>query len=303
MSWQPKARLEKLQYPWLEVSGVELAILRLDAIDPLISGNKWYKLRPHLLAARAAGSRYIASVGGAHSNHLHALAAAGKRFGFNSVGLLRGHEQDTPTVRDLQTMGMQLHWLGYEGYRQRHQPNFWLRWQNRYADLYPIDEGGLSLLSAQGCAVLVDAVRAQLASIGWTDYHGWWLGVGTGTTLAGLRIAEDAHREVYGALAVPADHGPAEQVSRLLREAGMPDQGYCLVEASRQGFARIDAELLSFMQESERSGRFFFEPVYTAKALLALRNQVSNGYLRGGTRLVFVHTGGLQGRRALPVSA
>jgi 1-aminocyclopropane-1-carboxylate deaminase/D-cysteine desulfhydrase-like pyridoxal-dependent ACC family enzyme len=85
----------------------------LDLIDPLISGNKWFKLRHHLLEARQAGSPGLISLGGNHSNHLHALAAAGKRFGFATAGLLRGHEQDTPTVRDLRALGMQLHWLGF----------------------------------------------------------------------------------------------------------------------------------------------------------------------------------------------
>src|SRR5690606_5740570 len=99
----------------------ELALLRLDLVDPLLSGNKWYKLAPHLTEARRLGAPGLISLGGAHSNHLHALAAAGARFGLASVGLLRGEPQDTPTVRDLAAFGMRLHWLGYAGYRQRHR--------------------------------------------------------------------------------------------------------------------------------------------------------------------------------------
>ncbi len=114
--WLPSAPLQTLALDWLSRAGVEVAVLRLDQIDPLISGNKWFKLAPHLAAAGEAGARGIISLGGAHSNHLHALAAAGKRFGFATVGLLRGHPQDTPTVLDLQGFGMQLHWLGYGGF-------------------------------------------------------------------------------------------------------------------------------------------------------------------------------------------
>jgi len=114
-NWLPQAPLEHLRLDWLSAAGIEVAILRLDQIDPLISGNKWFKLTEHLEAAERAGTEGIISLGGAHSNHLHALAAAGKRLGFATVGLLRGHAQQTPTVEDLQAFGMQLHWLGYSG--------------------------------------------------------------------------------------------------------------------------------------------------------------------------------------------
>jgi 1-aminocyclopropane-1-carboxylate deaminase len=85
----PIAPLQPLDFPWLTDAGVKVAILRLDLIDPLITGNKWFKLTHHFKAAKQAGATGVISLGGAHSNHLHALAAAGKRFGFPTVGLLR----------------------------------------------------------------------------------------------------------------------------------------------------------------------------------------------------------------------
>ena len=88
--WIPAAPLQALSFDWSVRAGVELAVLRLDLLDPLLSGNKWFKLRPHIEAAAAAGAYGLISLGGAHSNHLHALAAAGQRFGFATVGLLRG---------------------------------------------------------------------------------------------------------------------------------------------------------------------------------------------------------------------
>ena len=97
-TWLPQPTLERVNLDWLTHAGIEVAILRLDRIDPLISGNKWFKLIEHLQTADHAGAEGIISLGGAHSNHLHALAAAGKRFGFSTVGLLRGHPQETPTV-------------------------------------------------------------------------------------------------------------------------------------------------------------------------------------------------------------
>lgn len=292
--WSPEPPLHSLDLDWLTRAGVEVAALRLDLIDAQISGNKWYKLKPHLQNAAAAGRAGVMTLGGAHSNHLHAVAAAGARFGFPTVGLLRGEPCDTPTVRDLQMFGMRLHWLGYGGYRARLQDDFWISWRECYPDLHPVPEGGGGLAGAHGCMELVEQARWQLPPLGWADYHGWWLAAGTGTTLAGLVLAESGQRPVHGALAVPDDHG----VSRRLEALGLSPHAYRLHSASRRGFARLDDELLHFLHDTERACGLPLEPLYTAKALLALRQQVDAGKVPVGTRLIFVHTGGLQGRRA-----
>lgn len=288
--------MHPVKLPWLDAAGVELACLRLDLVDPLVSGNKWFKLAPYL--EQAAGAQGVISLGGAHSNHLHALAAAGQRFGFATVGLLRGEAQRTPTVDDLQRMGMQLHWLGYGGYRARHQPDFWAPWLARYRGFQAVGEGGLGLFGAKGCSVLVAMAEAQLATIGWRDFDAWWLAAGTGTTLAGLVLGEQ-RRAVFGALAVPSDHGVAGQVASLLDEAGETQRRYRLIDAARGGFARLDEELRQFIQDTERASGWPLEPVYTGKALMALREFCESGQLARGSRLIFIHTGGLQGRRAL----
>lgn len=287
--WLPQAPLEPSQLDWL--NGVEVAVLRLDRIDPLISGNKWFKLTGHLAQAQQAGASGIISLGGAHSNHLHALAAAGKRFGFATVGLLRGHPQDTPTVFDLQAFGMHLHWLGYGGYRARHDPDFWLPWRERYPHLHPVPEGGGAMTGAMGCGVLLEQVRTQLHTLGWADYDAWWLAAGTGTTLAGLVLAEAGGHPVFGAMAVPDDHGVAQNVQAIVQG------GYELLDASRGGFAKVDQPLLEFIALTEQSCGVPLEPLYTGKALLALKQQIEAGRFAPGTRLIFVHTGGLQGRR------
>jgi 1-aminocyclopropane-1-carboxylate deaminase len=295
--WLPQAPLVSLHLGWLTNAGIEVAILRLDQIDPLISGNKWFKLIEHLKAADRIGAKGIISLGGAHSNHLHALAAAGKRFGFRSVGLLRGHPQETPTVKDLQAFGMQLHWLGYGGYRARHEPDFWLPWQAQYPDLHPVPEGGGGLQGAKGCMPLRTMVSEQLSGLGWSDYDGWWLACGTGTTLAGLVLAEAGEHPVYGALAVPDDHGVAQQVESIVQEAGFQNRAYEWFDASRGGFAKVDPLLLEFIDQTEQASGIPLEPLYTGKALLALKQQVEAGRFESGTRLIFIHTGGLQGRR------
>jgi 1-aminocyclopropane-1-carboxylate deaminase len=200
-------------------------------------------------------------------------------------------------VQDLQAFGMALHWLGYGGYRARHEPGFWQPWQARYPDLQPVPEGGGGLPGARGCMPLKTMVSEQLNALGWNDYHGWWLACGTGTTLAGLVLAEAGEHPVYGALAVPDDHGVAQQVQRIVQEAGLVGATYELIDASRGGFAKVDPLLLEFIERSEQASGIPLEPLYTGKALLALKQQVEAGRFARGTRLIFIHTGGLQGRR------
>ena len=292
--------LHLLDLPWLQKAHVQVAVLRLDLLDPELSGNKWFKLAHHFDAARELGARGFISLGGPHSNHLHALAAAAKRSGMGCVGLLRGRPQQTVTIEDLQRFGMELHWLGYGGYRERHRSDFFEAWRERYPGYYCVPEGGGGLAGAKGCVPLVAHVRSRLAGIGWDGYEGWWLAAGTGTTLAGLVIgeAQQASRTVHGALAGPPSHGVADVVSGLLQDAGAPNEGYRLVDASCGGFGRFDEPLARFMIETETLTGVPLEPVYTAKALMALRSSIQEGSLAPGARLIFIHTGGLQGRRA-----
>lgn len=297
--WRPEAPLQRIHLDWLDRAGVELALLRLDRVDSLVSGNKWFKLAPYLQQAADLGLAGVMTLGGAHSNHLHAVAAAGARFGFETVGLLRGEEQDNPTVTDLRQLGMRLHWLGYGGYRRRHDADFWVPWRQRYPHLLAVGEGGGGLPGAQGCSPLVEQIRQQLGALGWEDYQQLWVACGTGTTLAGLVLGEGGAHPVVGALAVPPGHGVEAQVPELLRESGTGDNGYRLLDASRGGFARIDVTLARFILATEAECGVPLEPLYTGKLLLALHDEVAAGRVARGTRIVAIHSGGLQGRRAL----
>ena len=98
-------------------------------------------------------------------------------------------------------------------------------------------------------------------------------------------------------MAVPDDHGVARQVEAIVREADLPAADYALFDASRGGFAKVDPVLLEFIDNTEQSSGIPFEPLYTGKALMALKQQIETGGFEHGTRLIFVHTGGLQGRR------
>ncbi|GGJ90050.1 hypothetical protein GCM10009304_14520 [Pseudomonas matsuisoli] len=196
---------------------------------------------------------------------------------------------------------MHLHWLGYQGYRERHRPGFWDDWLARYPTAMEIPEGGGGLMGAVGCSPIVDLIRKSLHAVDWPEYDQIWIAAGTGTTLAGLVLAEAGAHPVVGALAVPCDHGVPENVGQIFAAAMRTNMRYRLVDASRRGFGRVDDELLGFMRTCEAQCGVPLEPIYTAKTLLALKQAVEANALEAGSRIVFVHTGGLQGRRGFDV--
>ncbi|WP_295515077.1 pyridoxal-phosphate dependent enzyme [uncultured Pseudomonas sp.] len=291
------AALQEVHLPPLVARGLRLAVLRLDQRPPAANGNKGYKLRPWRERLRLGEGRGLISLGGAHSNHLHALAALGQQEGFATVGLLRGEPCQTPTVQDLQGWGMTLHWLGYGGYRRRHDPDFWQPWQARYPDLLPVPEGGCDEAAVLACAGIAAELHQGLAALDWSDCQQLWLAAGTGTTLAGVIRAAEPAWQVVGGLAVPPGQGVEANLATLLPRGTTTD--WRLVDACRGGFGRIDAELARAMADFETQTGIALDPLYTGKLWLALRDEIQRGAVAPGSRLVLVHSGGLQGRRVL----
>ena len=189
-------------------------------------------------------------LGGAHSNHLHALAAAGQPFGFATVGLLRGEAQDTPTVRDLQAFGVQLHWLGYGGYRRRHSPDFWQLWRERYLQLLPVDEGGGGLLAARSRR----GDRRDKPGSNWVCWAGptttRWLAAGTGNH---GRRPGDGRTGRAGCMS-PWPCCPGMGWSRppdmLGKGRSGRDRGYrCWTPAAGRFLAKVDARLAQLIDD------------------------------------------------------
>lgn len=294
----PNLSLDLLKLPILESLGIDLAVLRLDKTDTLVSGNKWFKLQYHVQEALAQKSQGIISVGGAHSNHLHAMAAIGQKLGLATVGLLRGEPVDTPTNLDLQRMGMTLHWLGYAEYRNRYKEDFWQKWQKLYPNFYPVPEGGGGILGAKGCCIIPKLIEERLARINWDYFDCIYVGVGTGSTLAGIVWGAESKYIVHGCLAVPERYGVDQQIKVLLDEIALVGlTHYQLHAAARKGFGQMDETLLSFIKEVEDTTGLLLDPVYTGKTLYYLQQQAMAGEIREGTKIVLIHTGGLQGRR------
>lgn len=274
----------------------DVICLRLDLLDQDAPGNKRFKLEGYLDQAAAEGVQRIVSFGGAWSNHLHALAALGRSHSIETVGLVRGELRQplTPMLADAQAMGMQLVPVTRAEYRRKNESDFLDAVAATYNPCLVVPEGGAGPVGLQGCLTLADLLQTGPAKEGPI-----LLGVGTGTTLAGLVAGLEGAREVIGVSALKGADDLPQRVRSLLTESGYPDPGRWHIEHDYHcgGFARVNADLKSFMLACEAADGPPLEPVYTGKALLALRQMVGDGRLSAAEPITFIHTGGLQGRR------
>ncbi|HEX4975044.1 MAG TPA: pyridoxal-phosphate dependent enzyme [Pseudomonadales bacterium] len=292
--------------------GVELRMLRLDELDPEISGNKWFKLKPNLLQARAEQHTRLLSFGGCYSNHLHALAAAGQRFGFSTVGIVRGEapKHYSPTLLDLQRFGMQLRFISRSDYRNKNQADFQNALKREFGHFYLIPEGGCNVLGVRGCEEIVTSIYAH------NSYQPDFivLSCGTGTTLAGVIRGVAGRCHVIGIAALKGARFLEQDVLDLMKEAAglesSPQQACSTKARTHQnwhieydyafgGFAKVNAVLLDFMAGFERETSIKLDPVYTGKMLFAVYDLIKRLVIPAGAKVLVIHTGGLQGLRGL----
>lgn len=286
------APLTRIRYRELADRQLELWIKRDDLLHPIISGNKWRKLKYILNHALHLGADCIVSMGGAYSNHLHALAFIGKALGLQTIGYIRGERpaQLNATLQDLLDWGMELRFVSRSDYRQLRDYQDCDSLSGLQAGQYWLPEGGATDLALQGVAELVDEIEIGFDTLA--------VACGTGTTLAGL-LASPRTRRVIGVAALKGGDFLIDDVQQLLNNQGMTRHAdwQILMDYHFGGFAKTTPDLLAFMQDFQRQHGIELEPIYTGKLLFALYDLIRRDYFSSGQRIVAIHTGGLQGKR------
>lgn len=267
---------------------VTVTVKRLDQIHPQISGNKFFKLKYNFQEAQQQGFKKVLTFGGAYSNHIAATAYAAHLFGFASVGMIRGEELKdktlNPTLATAQQLGMQLHFVSREQYRQKDQPEYLAALKQHYPEHYLIPEGGTNTLAIQGCKEILAAEDRH-------NYDMICCAVGTGGTISGLIEASAAHQSVLGFSALKGDFLKSEVEQWTTKKNWKITDAYCC-----GGYAKTTPALLQFMQSFEAEHRIPLEQVYTAKMMYGLMGLIQQNYFPQGSRILVIHTGGLQGR-------
>lgn len=267
---------------------IQISIKRLDCIHPQISGNKFFKLKYNLLEAQRLGYRQLLTFGGAYSNHIAATAYAAQYFGFDCIGIIRGDELASKplntTLRLAQENGMQLQFVSREIYRQKQDATFLAQLKIQFPDAYIIAEGGSNALAVKGCQDI-------LSTQDLLNYDVICAAVGTGGTLAGIINASSDTQQVLGFSALKGDFLNAEVQQYTAKQNWKIIDDYCC-----GGYAKTTVELRSFIDDFEQQYDIPLEPIYTGKMLYGLIDLLKKNYFQAGTRVLVIHSGGLQGK-------
>jgi 1-aminocyclopropane-1-carboxylate deaminase/D-cysteine desulfhydrase len=272
-----------------------LDCLRLDKIHPFVSGNKWYKLKHHILEAQEAGKSALLSFGGGYSNHLHALAFVGNQLQFKTIGIVRGEPSEAlnPTLQDCVDWGMELHWVDRQEYRKISSQESIHSYADRYYDAWVIPEGGAGRQGILG----IQSLFNSLHHAGLMNYDLIACAVGSGATLAGIIQANVGNAQCVGFSALKGAHDLEVRVERQLAAAKRINSWRICHDYHFGGFAKINARLTSFISDMHTRHDFLLDPIYTGKMMYGLAEYLHQGRIKAGARVLAVHTGGLQGWR------
>ncbi|WP_139924763.1 1-aminocyclopropane-1-carboxylate deaminase/D-cysteine desulfhydrase [Hymenobacter sp. DG01] len=286
--------LQPLPEPAADRAGVQLLLLRDDLNHPDLPGNKWRKLKYNLLEAGRLGQTTLLTYGGAYSNHLAAVAAAGRLTGLQTVGVVRGEELRkqplNPTLARARQDGMRLHFLDRTTYRRKHEPEVVAALLRELGPAYVLPEGGSNTLALPGCAELVPELLAL------TDFDTLCVACGTGGTLAGLLVGLDGQREALGFAALKGADFLRPDINALTLQATSRVYSNWALRTDYHGggYARLTPEVRRFVQAFQQRHGVLLDPIYTSKMLMGILDLLAQGYFRRGSTVVAVHTGGLQ---------
>jgi 1-aminocyclopropane-1-carboxylate deaminase len=290
------APIQWLEWPLMDRLQLKVGVKREDLLHPQLGGNKLYKLYHHLKAAKCAGVDHVVSFGGAWSNHIYALAAAGESLGLRTTGIIRGERPASlsATLADASAMGMSLHFISRQAYREKRDPVFLQQLKQEFGPCYIVPEGGGDLLGAQGCADLGRGLGELRSTY---PFDVVCCAVGTGSTLAGIASGLPSDTSVYGFSVLKGEGDLRQEIDGFERALGRGAN--CTLEAAFHcgGYARFPAELREFVVDFEEQTGVLLDPVYTAKMMWGIACKARAGHWAASTRILALHSGGLQGRR------
>ncbi len=283
--------IEHILLPELTEKGIHLDVKREDLLHPVISGNKFRKLKYNLESARNNGYRALLTFGGAYSNHILATACAGKENGFETIGVIRGEEvadkwKENPTLSKAYEYGMRFSYLSRDEYRKKEDPIWLQKFLGAMSDVYIIPEGGSNALGIKGCEEILLPTDSKY------DYI--CCAVGTGGTLAGIINSSNPDQHVIGF--------PVLQNSDLAKDIrNFSSQSNWTLEYGYHfgGYAKISSELIQFMNSFKEHTGILLDPVYTSKLFFGIFDMIKNGKFPRDSRILAIHTGGLQGITAM----
>lgn len=266
---------------------IQLFMKREDLLHPFISGNKFRKLKYNLLEAKSQNKHIILTFGGAFSNHIAATAYAGKMNGLKTIGIIRGEELESkissnPTLSFAQENGMQFYFVSREDYRLKEAEAFQNDLKKQFGDFYLVPEGGTNDLAVKGCEEILNEETKSY------DYI--CTCIGTGGTISGLINASEKHQKILGFPALKGDF-----LQEDIRKFAKQNNWELISDFHFGGYAKINTELVTFINDFKSEYNIQLDPIYTAKMMFGLLKMISTEKFEANSKILSIHSGGLQG--------
>jgi 1-aminocyclopropane-1-carboxylate deaminase len=292
------ANIDELRLPQLAEMQVAVDVLRLDRMHPVISGNKWFKLKYYLQDAITNQHHTLLTFGGAYSNHVIALACATQLSGLSSIGVIRGEESKSlsHTLSAARQYGMQLHFVSRDAYRMKESESLSAQLSEIFGDYYLVPEGGAGEFGRKGSKEILQLAEAA-------NYTHIICALGTGTMFAGITNASSDHQQMIG---IPVLKGMNETIEKLPLHFEDPLKiKHCtfFYDFHFGGYAKRNVQLLDFMNRFYQQTGIATDFIYTGKLFYALIQLVEQHYFEKGSKVLAIHSGGLQGNLSLPAGS
>ncbi|MFV8342300.1 1-aminocyclopropane-1-carboxylate deaminase/D-cysteine desulfhydrase [Flavobacterium sp. XS2P39] len=274
-------------------NSISVSIKREDLLHPFVSGNKFRKLKYNLLQAKEENQETLLTFGGAFSNHIAAVAFAGKEKGFKTIGIIRGNElgdkiSENPTLLFAQNCGMQLEFISREEYRLKSEIAFLENLKQKFGGFYLIPEGGTNALAIKGCQEILTPEDAEF------DYI--CCSVGTGGTISGIINSVLPHQKVLGFPALKGDF-LKEEIRNFVQNKNWE----LITDYHFGGYGKVNEELIGFINQFYAENQIPLDPVYTGKMVFGVIDLIQKNYFPAESKILLIHTGGIQGIQGMNI--
>ena len=285
MDFKVNSRNQTVQFSLMR--DIKLDIKREDEIHPYISGNKYRKLKYNISTAKTGAYITLLTFGGAYSNHIAATAFAGKKYGFKTIGIIRGEElahciAENATLKFAKQCGMQFKFISRNLYREKENLQYIDALHEEFGDFYTIPEGGTNALAIKGCEEILTKDDKSF------DYI--CSAVGTGGTISGIINSTDPHQKVIGFSSLRGDFLKDEIHKWTTKNNWELNTDYHF-----GGYAKVNEELIAFLNRFKQETGVTLDPIYTGKMLFGIVQMAQKNNFKKGSALLAIHTGGLQG--------
>lgn len=272
--------------------GIELYMKRDDLLHPIISGNKFRKLKYNIVEAKRLGFATLLTFGGAFSNHILAVAGAGAEYGFTTIGVIRGEEleskiHENPTLVKAQELGMQFYFVSRTAYRDKESLSFIANLQKIFGNFYLLPEGGTNELAIKGCEEILTSEDKQF-------FTHVVSAVGTGGTFSGIINSSNEKQQLIGFSSLKGAF-----LSDVIRNFVVKTNWDINDDYHFGGYGKVTDELIEFLNSFYNQTTIPLDPVYTGKMVFGVLDKIRNGYFPENSKILMIHTGGLQGIKGM----